>query len=129
MSTQRPLLLPTESGNVGTLFYYWSSLSISIRVKILNYFGGLQKELRMLTLLSKQIRLDCKHEGIKWTIVPLFVLSPLYEKFNGGSTSNFITQINRHQKEKKDLQCYQHLVINNVNMFDNSGSDVLELIA
>ena len=130
MSTQRPLLLlPAESGNVGTLFDYWSSLSISIRVKILNYFGGSQKELRMLTLLSKQIRLDCKHEGIKWTIVPLFVLSPLYEKFNGGSTSNFITQINRHQKEKKDLQRYRHLVINNVNMFDNSGSDVLELIA
>ena len=101
MFTQRPLLLPTESGNLRTLFDYWSSLSISIRVKILNYLGGLQKELMMLTLLSKQTRIDCKHEGIKWTIVPLFVLSPLYEKFNGGSTSNFITQINRHQKEKK----------------------------
>jgi hypothetical protein len=59
-----------------------TSLTISVRIYILNYLGQTQDELMNLTLVSKQIYKDCKRPGIEWKIIPTIEIRPRKKKRN-----------------------------------------------
>lgn len=98
-------------------------LPTPVRVYILNYFGDKQEELRTLTLISEQMNEDCKRPDIEWKIIPVFVLSPIKNEEDGGSTSDFFHNLHQHQQDddtNDKLQRYRHMRVNKINRFDNN---------
>lgn len=92
-----------------------------VRVYILNYLGETQKELRTLTLVSKQIQEDCKEPGIEWELKPVFELRPLRNKLNGKATMNILKQYQIIGDDtNRKLQRYRHMIVKDVDKFEEA---------
>jgi hypothetical protein len=96
------------------------SLTVSIRVHILNYLGQTQDELTNLTLVSKQMYQDCKRPGIEWKIIPMIEIRPLQLQ-QGGSTQTLMQNLTRrllNNNTNTKLRRYPHMKVNDINEFD-----------
>ena len=113
---------PQQNNTNVVLFRFWTNLPVSIRVEILNFIGDdtKQEELREFVLLSKAWNGDCKENGIIWKVVPLFILSPLYDKTNGGSPITFLRALFSYQLDdvtNRKIQRYRRMIVNGINKF------------